>query len=486
MRSLQRLQHQRPLAPREVTHVQKSEGSTIAKRQAGVRRKRAVRVFTMALVIAAGVLVIHRLLTSRVVVQGLVKTDLVVVRAPARVRVEQLFVTAGQGCETGEVLMQLRAVDADADRKVLELDVARAANKLQIVAAGGDIGSSDLNRRKEMLSDARVQLQIAEAAARQASAEWQALVRQRARTEIELKQARLQADQEVVRMTARAQELEAAAESVGATRVLKELEAEQGEDLHADGLVSERERISSEVGSRIAQQQWQGASVALEAAKSELEHAATMDGLEDERSLAVLSELDARVAAAQRALELELARRELWADVARERGALLPEDPTSPKQLRDLELRLLQIELESAQASLDAFDARVGNTVIKATLTGVVDSVLVREGSIVEEGEVLLRYLDPRGVHVEGYAEPGGDNYLAFGAECTIIPEARARSIKGSVSAISSSWDPCPLPLLSDGMPETNPRLSFRVEPQERGERSLLRPGMRVRIVFEQ
>ena len=489
MRSLQRLRHQRPLAPREVTHVQKTEGSAIAKRQAGLRRKRALRLLLGSGVLAIAVLVLHNLLSSRSVVRGVVRTDMEVIRAPARVRVEKVLVVPGQGCEPGDLLLQLSALDVSVERKVLELEVERSAKRVLIAAAGGVLGTTDLNRRQEMLSDARVQLRVAEAAARQASAEWQALVRQRARTEIELAQEKIRSDQSVATLEARTEELQAQADSFGAERVLAELGAEQGAELHSEGIVSEYERIAAEVGSRIAQKEWQGASVSLEAAQAELANAASLNALEGDRGEAVLLELDARIAAAQRALELELARRTLWEEVAQERGALLPENPSDAGTLRDLELAMLRIESETAQAKLAAFDARVGNALIHATLRGVVDAVLVREGSIVEAGEVLLRTFDPGGLHVEGYLEPGSEAFLHPGAECTIVPDGGNWSLRGEVSTVASTWEPCPLALLVDGLPEASPRLPFDVQPMDGGEAGgkgmPLRPGMLVRLVFE-
>lgn len=450
--------------------------------------KRRERIGVLRLLVLGGLLMVVAAAMAwsahgRIVSEGLVEANLVEVRAPGRVRVEEVRCLPGKAFRRGEVLFVLEALGVQGERRSLELDIERAALRLSLAEAGGDLGEVNLDRRIGEAEDAEREWRLAEAALEVAHGRLEVL---RRRLDAVLATGAREAEEQLG--LARAAE-ERAAESTALAgrseveRAMAEYDERSRSELSAAGIVSERDR-------RRAEASRDGAGLELEAhlasARALEEDARTLrrgSELERRATEARASELEAELEAAQLEVEALRVRRDQWRTATLRSRVLAASGPEGVSRLRKLELDLLRKELESARARLAAFDRRVGNLTVRAEADGVCDQLLVSPGVVAAEDELLATHYDPATRRVVAYVGPGGAEELEAGRACSVTPIKGDESHPALVAAVAGAWVPRPAAIPGSAEPSEDRRLAFRLGLQELPEH--YRPGMRVTVVFD-
>lgn len=118
------------------------------------------------------------------------------------------------------------------------------------------------------------------------------------------------------------------------------------------------------------------------------------------------------------------------------------------KVVSDTELAMIEAKLEKAQADVDLAEAHLGFAEIKAPFPGLVDRLLVRKGSLVDEGDLLTTLSDNSQMWV--YFNVTEAEYLDFVSEEQPDERKNVRLImangeffnqKGRVNVIEAEFD---------------------------------------------
>jgi multidrug resistance efflux pump len=220
-----------------------------------------------------------------------------------------------------------------------------------------------------------------------------------------------------------------------------------------DALRAEAEAAAQEVRARRSE------VAALEQARAA---ASTEHELETDRAAAALAELDAAIAAAWTATEKAQQEMESWQASADRRSALMPRTGQTPEALAALEVEFVMAEVAEREAELRDHDRRCGRVIVTALANGVVDSVPVREGSVLEPDQPVVTYFDPRDQWVEVFAPPEMA-MVEPGTEVTLVPETSGPEIAGVVASVGQIWATSPTTLEGGVVDPTRRYLSMRV-----------------------
>ena len=119
MRSLQRLRHVRPAVQESAfqqTRIHKLDTKAVKRREREIWMRRLRRAAFLFCVAAVSVGVISSVAGSRIVADGLVRGNVVIVEAPSDARVARWLVQAGGSVTMGEPLVELEPTAPDGQR----------------------------------------------------------------------------------------------------------------------------------------------------------------------------------------------------------------------------------------------------------------------------------------------------------------------------------------------------------------------------------
>ncbi|HZN40937.1 MAG TPA: HlyD family efflux transporter periplasmic adaptor subunit [Planctomycetota bacterium] len=460
MRTLGKLRHERHVAPtRPVPSAR--ERLEIRKSEWAVWRRRLLLPVRFLVPLLVLWFVAKVLFAWGRTAEAVVRGRPITVTAPARVRVTRVCCEPGDMVREGQPLAYLEPVE-DAQRAVLESRLERSRVRLELVRGGASVDEIDINRRQDLLDDARLHLERARIEQRRTRLEAQSLERSREQLAFTLQQGGTRqqgtlavlgeqiaaANAKVIQAVAKTQDLQAQLQSRG------EL-AEQGivAGLTMDALRAENEAAAQEVRARRSE------VAALEQARA----AASMEHeLETDRAAAAIAELDAAVAAAWTATETAQQEMESWQASADRRSALMPRIGQTPEALAALEVEFVMAEVAEREAELRAHDRKLGRVIVTALANGIVDSVPVRLNSVLEPGQPVVTYFDPRDQWVEVFAPPDMA-MVEPGTEVTLVPETNGPEIAGVVASVGQIWTNAPTSLEGGVVDPTRRYLSMRV-----------------------
>jgi multidrug resistance efflux pump len=460
MRTLGKLRHERHVAPsRPVPAAQ--ERLKVRTSEWAVWKKRVLLPLRILVPLLVLWFVAKVLFAWGRTAEAIVRGRPITVTAPARVRVTRVCCATGETVRVGQPLAYLEPVE-DSQRAVLESRLERSRVRLELVRGGASVDEIDINRRQDLLDDARLHLERARIDQRRARLEAQSLERSREQLAFTLQQGGTRqqgtlavlgeqiaaANAKVTQALAKAQDLQAQLKS-------REELAEQGivAGLTMDALRAENEAAAQEVRARRSD------VAALEQARRA---ASTEHELETDRAAAALAELDAAVAAAWTATETAQREMESWQASADRRSALMPRTEQTPEALAALQVELVMADVAEREAELRDHDRKVGRVIVTSLANGIVDSVPVRNGSVLDAGQPVVTYFDPRDQWVEVFAPP---NMAAVepGTEVTLVPETSGPEIAGVVASVGQIWTTAPTTLEGGVVDPTRRYLSMRV-----------------------
>lgn len=485
MRTLQRLQHRRPPGPRRNDEIKRLEHELVARKERRVWLNRARRIGPWLLIGSAVAAVTVWIAESRTVVDGLVRANLVVARAPADVRVAEVYARPGDRCRKGAPLVRLEGLVGKDERRALALEVERRALRLELARSGGELEITDLGRRRDQAQLAEIEARVAEADRATAAARLEARIREKASESLALRQQHDRTAGEVAATSQRVREADARVEASRAGLDVAGFDAESTAALKKEGITAERDVLSSRSEHERALSELESEEAAAEALRRDLSKSRRQSELAWEEIQLHADQTDAEIEAGRREIAALAARRDAWSELAELRRELLPEGLTDPGRLHELELVLLETELAEAQARLDAFDRETGNVVVEAAFDGVVDQVNAAAGFVVQKEAELVSYYDPGSLSIVAYAKPGQAGRIEAGERCGIYAEGSAARLSGEIAWRAHAWVTTPPLLREDANRPAGMRLPLAVEyvPPAGGE-PLLAPNQRVRLVF--
>ncbi len=476
MRTLGKLRHEH-LAASARASVQAQEQRKVQAQERSVWRRRASWLARLVGIAAIGWFVGALFFAVGRTAEGVVRVESVTVTAPAPVRVARLLCRDGQTVERGQVLALLEPVH-DPERDVLTSRLQRSKVRLALVQGGATLDEVDIGRRTESLVAAQLELQRAGNDARRAELEVAGLTRSREALAAALHQDKTRKQGTVAVLQEQLREARARVEQATATLHEKRERAAERQRLAEAGITSGRDLAAALADEQAAAQEVaarQAAVLALEQAKG----AASIDrDLEGERATAALAELDAAIATARATAEFASKESAAWRGTAARRDALLPRSSVPTTDLLALEVALLSAEVAEREAELGAHDHRVGRATIRAEHAGVVDRVHASEGAVLDAGQPLLTYFDPRAAWVELYVAPDQER-LALGGEVSLVPEGGGKAVAGTVAAIGRILVQAPVSLAAGIAAPTHRFLPVRITTA-----TPLLPNQRVRAVF--
>ena len=479
MRSLRRARRAR--LPSPVTSVaHHAEELRTIKRRERIGVLRAMTLGGFLLIVAA---VLAWSAHGRIVSEGLVEANLVEVRAPGRVRIEEVLIAPGQRFRRGERLFVLSALGADEERRALELEREHAALRLSLAEAGGDLGEVDLDRRLAATEDAEREWRLADARLTVVEAGIEILERRRATIEAALEREVKGLESEAARLEDEIPEERALAARAAAAEQLAQYDVESRTALKELGAGTQREVAEAEARREQHAREREGREAAARGLELRAARLREEVALERGRAEAELEQLAAELDEARAALTAARVRRDQWRQTTLRRRILAANGPENVARLRRLELELLRKDLERTELRLASFDARVGNTTVLAETDGVCDQLLVTPGSVADEEALLATHYDPSTRRVVAYVGPGGAEELAIGRVCSVTPLKGDESHWGRVTAVAGAWVPRPAAIPGRIEPSEDRRLAFRLGLSRLPD--FYRPGMRVTVVFD-
>src|SRR5262245_48613449 len=186
MRTLGKLRHERHVAPtRPVSAAQ--ERLTIRKSEWAVWRKRVLLPLRILVPLLVLWFVAKILFAWGRTAEAVVRGRPITVTAPAHVRVTRVCCQPGDMVRRGQPLAYLEPVE-DSQRAVLESRLERSRVRLELVRGGASVDEIDINRRQDLLDDARLHLERARIEQRRARLEAQSLERSREQLAFTLQQ----------------------------------------------------------------------------------------------------------------------------------------------------------------------------------------------------------------------------------------------------------------------------------------------------------
>lgn len=486
MRTMQRLRHVRPPDEHEVRRIHSAERRKISRKENRIWVRRLRNFTRLASILLLIALLSWWLLGGRFTADALVESNLVVARAPASVRVAEVYCRQGQRCAVGTPLVRLESLAPAEDRRPLELALEQRRLRLELVLAGGDLGDTDIARRAERFAEAERELENAENDRLLALASLESLLRRRAALELTLREERTERGGVVASLEERVAEAQALVEGGLALTSFTDWDVYSRTELNVEGVLSDRATAEALQAQGVAEGEVKGRSAAARAVAKELEAARAIAALGQEKLDRSLAEVDAEVEVARTRARAAADRRDQWFAAAgrlREMGAAEGEGEAA--RLRAIELRLLAVEVAEAEARLAEYDRGVGELVLESRSEGIVERVLAQPGAVYEGGAELVRLFDPAGMHVVAYLDQDQTAKVTRGQSCLLMPLGSSQTFHGRVESIDAVWTPCPPFLPSNDVASTDLRLPVHIACDALDQLTQLGPNMRVRVLFK-
>ncbi len=447
MRSLQRLRHVRPAVQESAfqqTRIHKLDTKAVKRRERAIWLRRLRRAVFLIVIASITLAVISTIAGSRIVANGIVRSNVVVLEAPNDARIARWYVRAGGSVSMGDPLLELEPTAPDPLRAELRARWEASLAQLAWFDAGGELELSGQPRRRDSVAAARrsealeraeglglaalvpVRIQeqrLAEAEIEErrrdlAAAEQSGLGREERQME-ELRQARLQSEQAAVDRTRTA-------------------------DLASRGVQSRRESETATLSDRVLAARVDSLEAGLRLLKTERRGAVSAAEAALETAKSRLAVATARVDEAAAAVDAAEARAAAWAQEAERHQGLAPKATVRPETLRKARRARLSADVRVAQAAYDSHVRVFGDRTIFANTGGCIDEVLALEGSVVKAGDPLVRYHDPASMEVVVYATPSATAELSVGDPCTVHCSADGRVGKATILSIGRVWIEAP------------------------------------------
>lgn len=483
MRSLQRLRHVRPAAensPFQKTRIHQLETKSVKRREREIWLRRLRRAGFLLFIALATVGAISTAAGTRIVADGIARSNVITLTAPANARIGSWSVLAGGSVDVGDPLVELSPTAPDGGRAKLRASWDAQLAQLAWFDAGGELDASGREQRVDKVVAARrsAALELADAA------RLTQVVAVR-REEHRLAQANLVGAEQALNATKAA---DAAGEKRQAFDLHRaELEVElaiveekRAADLAAQGLQPRRVAEKATAAAQV-----EAARLATARAGLELEDLqrgstqdvaqATLNRVRQEAAVAAarITEAESSVAAARE-------RANAWSEEADHHEALGPATPLHPEAIRRARRARLEADVAVAEAAYDAHVLVFGDRLLRAATTGVVDEILVLEGSVVEPGTPLARFHDSASSEVTIYASPSATAALAVGDPCSVHCPEDGRVAKATIHSIGHVWIEAPARL---GRTSGQDRVAVTLTIDE--ERSPFSANARVKAAFQ-
>lgn len=479
MRTLQRLRHLRPVYGPDEGGGRRDGFVVHEEKRRWRKRLRVLTLLAVLVAVSAGALLVAD--AVRLVGEAVVATQPLVLHAPGRVRVAEVFHVEGESFAEGEPLLRLESVASSGQRARLAHAVERRRLLLELYDSGVPIDVAGAPRERDPVAEARHA--AAQVRAEREAAEARLDELEARQSSLRLAQARLAEESEGRVLVLEERWTGAEAELAHAQAALEpaRFHADATRELWERGLLSRRDLAETRADFEEARYDVQERGARARSLLSELDNARELRVL----SSAELEALETEIAAQVRRARLELdaldARAELWDGLAAHYRALGMGSAPDPARRTELERALLEAELAEARAELAALEGEVGHGTLVADGAGTIDLLHVCAGSVVDAGAPLVAYFDRSALRVVAYLPPSAARQLADGAPCTLIPEGGGPRVHGTVAALGGSLVPCPSVLRARRAGQVDLRVPVVVECPV----ATLRPNARFKVVFE-
>lgn len=485
MRGLQRLRHAQPATHEETASHRLAVVREIRSRERRLwlyRLRRALPWAVVLLILGAGVRLLSGLSN---VADALTHSSSVVVSAPAKVRVAEIFLRPGQSCRRGDPLLRLEALESQAERASFVALVEEHRLRLEWFDAGGEVEEFGRPLRVDLLADAERQ-------AAQASEEIAVVTARIAALRREREDLRLAGMENSARergnVAVRTEDGIVARTRLEEARSEKELadfESLAASQLHSDGVVAERAVIEKRTERDGSVQTIEGLIATVIARGHELATGMELSELADQRAEQALAVIDARIETAQAELRATQTKQAGWQTMVEHHRRLAPLVPTEAGRVRALRRQLLSAELAGSRARLEDFDERHGEGLVSALADGIVDRVLVDAGAVVDRDTPLMTYYDPELVRVVAYVTPELAAELTIGEACKIVPEGGGDTLDAHVVSIGAAWVECPKTLPKRSSRTVDLRVPVAIAISQPHDKRRITPNMRMKIVID-
>lgn len=483
MRTLQKLRQTSHPPPQVLEEVRRAESGNMVRREARLwlgRLRRLLPFFVLGIVLSF----VYLYLTARIVSDGLVVTQPVVARAPALVRVAEVFCRAGQWVRRGSPLVRLEALTRKHELRGLAQLVEQRRLRLALLEAGGRLDVTGQVPDTDVVADAEREAALADAAFSVALARVQSLTRQKVTLEIDLLQQRQSNSGRVAQLQEQAAAARASVWQASAGLESAELDARSSEQLREQGVLADREAVARRAEHAGTQHEVDHLQATARAAEVETETARALEALDERRTPAALAGMEAEIEVAREQVSSARRRRELWLEMAERYRRLRRSEPLDGKRQLDFELRLLRAELAESQARLDELGRQAGNLIVRAESDCRIDRVDVVVGSVVDSGAELVCYYDPSTLQIVAFATPDDARVLEVDLPCSIVVEGSGAVIEGRVASLGSSWVSCPKALPKRREDTTDLRRPVSIQCVQEGELERLGPNVRLKVLF--
>jgi len=451
MRSLQRIQHTRPReeegpGERPAT-IHRLDRTAIRRRERRIWLRRAWTLARVALVlgiIGAGFVV---LTGSRIVADGVVRANVTHVVAPARMRIAEWLIDVGASLSAGDPIVRLVPVERDTGRGVLAARVDAARARLAWFDAGGEQELLGAEQRMDRVVEAERNGALARAELLTLRSTLDVHGEAVALASSAVDEVRATNNGSAAAVDARRRSAAADVERAEVEFVLARNNAERVKQMGAEGLQSE-----SAVETAIAGREAARATVAsLAAVVLEIDvegsNVRTTGAASEELATRALAVAIAQGHEAEAAIAAAEARVDAFAVEAAHHRQYTPKGPLDPSALRDARRAQLAADMAVAAAALASHDLVVGERVLVAHTSGVVDEILEVEGAVIEPSTVLLRHRENANARVVAYVVPATAADLEVGARCEVRCVAEGTSAEAVIVAVGGVWiEPAGLP----------------------------------------
>lgn len=484
MKTLQRLRHIRPPSSEQLNRCRVEEARLVSQEER-LRWLRVLKRMALWIVLAgAAVGTGYWIMDLGSTADGIVQANLVVVRAPATVRIAEVFCEPGQHCKKGDPLLRLSSLGGEDARRALEMMVQKRRLRKALVEAGGNLDAVDLSRRGELVAEADREASLATAEYKAALARLKKLINERDTFLIKLQMEDQKNFGQVASLEERLSEAEALVEAAHAEKRIAEFDAEKNRNLEASGLMPLRDVLEAESKKDASHKKVESLNASARALQNEKETAEEIWDLEKERAEAALFEVNTRIEEAWCETEATRLRRDLWQELAERRKKLFSSEPVDENRLREIELELLEVEVAEAEALLGKLDRELGNITVRAEFDGIIDQVHVAGGDVVDATTPLASYFDPSKQWVTAYVTPDLAGEDLDGRACTLVPEGDCPSLEGRVASMGWVWVPCPPQIPERSGSAVDYRLPVRIECRGEADLKSFRLNTRMKVVF--
>ncbi|QDV07917.1 hypothetical protein Poly30_34520 [Planctomycetes bacterium Poly30] len=467
-------------SPFQQTRIHKLDTKAVKRREREIWLRRFRRAGFLVFVALVTVGAISTAAGTRIVADGLVRSSVVTLTAPAQVRVGAWAVRAGGSVEVGDALVELTPTVPDGRRAELRAAWDASLAQLAWFDAGGELEASGHEQRVDRVASARRSEALELAESRRLA---QVVVVRRE----EYRLAEAAAAESRQALTA----LEAADDATETQQLLDlhraELEARQAKteearasELAAEGLRPRRVAEDATAAAEIEAARLATARAGQDLADVERTNAMELARAALEREAQQITVSAARIAEAEAGVAAARGRAAAWASEAAHHEALGTAEPVRPEAIRSARRARLEADVRLAEAAYRSHVQVFGDRTLLAATAGVVDEILVLEGSIVGPGTALARFHDSASCEITIFASPSATSALAVGDPCSIHCPADGRVAPATIHSIGHVWIDAPEQL---GRSSGQARVAVTLTLDE--ERSPFSANARIKAAFQ-